>query len=123
MITVHRRNDILFTLGAIASSALVYWTSHFYYQFSTRFSTYLAAASGLVIAAEQIGSIVYPIFELPFVHKHSRIDDRVLLYHSKWAVTLICYKGCCGNHAQIIIEGVRLNRYFMKMADFNGESG
>ncbi len=50
----------------------------------------------------------------------SKIDDRFFVGEFFWGVSVICYTGKCGNHAQIIIEGVDHGDYFMNMAEFNG---
>ncbi|NGX47786.1 MAG: hypothetical protein K1000chlam3_01169 [Chlamydiae bacterium] len=50
----------------------------------------------------------------------SRIDSRVRLSELFWGVTLVSHKGPCGNHAQIVIEGMDEGSYFMEIAAFNG---
>lgn len=58
----------------------------------------------------------------------SRIDSTCIVTRFCWAVTLICAEPAEGRngksdgcHAEIIIEGVRNGKYFMDMADLNGE--
>lgn len=52
-------------------------------------------------------TIERPIFvEIEPKSLPSEIDDRMRVSKFTWAVTLVTYKGACGNHAQIIAEGI-----------------
>ncbi len=55
--------------------------------------------------------------------KKSSVDPRVLVSRFRWAVTLVCYKGSEGNHAEILVEGVKEGQYFLKVCHFTGITG
>lgn len=61
--------------------------------------------------------------ELAPILARSNLDPDVRIAASHWGVTLICAKGSSdptlldvGNHAEMIIEGIRERRYFMMLA-------
>lgn len=54
-------------------------------------------------------------------HAKSRIDDRAEIDDFKWAATLIRYKGCANNHAEMILEKIKKRgEYAMRLIHFEG---
>ncbi len=52
----------------------------------------------------------------------SRLDKRFLVSEFWWGISTICFKGPCGNHTRIIIEGVDHGKYFTYMGHRNSQS-
>ncbi len=61
----------------------------------------------------------FQVFLIPN-HCKSRIDNRVYISEFYWGVTLVSHEGICGNHAQVVIEGMDNGKYFMEVCEFNG---
>lgn len=67
------------------------------------------------------GEVPFTVFMEPKSFP-SRIDDRIRVSKFMWAVTVIANDGICGNHAEIIIEGIndKAGTLVVDVGDNNG---